>query len=384
MPQPDLILTPFAQDAPPSAVENIPEVRSPSDPLEKATWTQGFPGLTMIPLAAGGIPPRGQDVNGVLKAISEHVVFQGGGGQYKWSAEYVAAKGGYEKGAVIQSDDGLSSYVSAVDSNTINPNTTPGSIGNQWLSIGAGPREWIAETVPQAEAEALTSTTRRAWTAQRFGQALRGAAANATELLRGTLRIGTQAEVDAGVLDNVAVTPKKLSPSMTGSITLNGTTDNTVVMTNIVTELSLEVGDVIRIDAGAYNKLHTVESITDNSSIIVNYEHAGNRADGSLKLPDFTGQASVTRVAKWFNAPLGLGQDVVVTSKVGGTTYNGPPNRSSVVYFDTTAGTTNVVINGVPLERADVNGWGYGASITIPLGASYSITGGTVKIQEMR
>src|SRR5574344_1563865 len=99
-----------------------------------------------------------------------------------------------------------------------------------------------------------------------------------------------------------------LQPSITGSITLNGTTDNTVVMTDIVTELGLEVGDVIRIDTGAYNKLHTVESITDNSSIIVNYEHAGNRGNGTLKLPDFTGQATVTRVAKWFNAPLGLGQ----------------------------------------------------------------------------
>lgn len=147
MPQPDLILTPFAQDAPPSAVDNIPEARSPSDPLEKATWTQGFPGLTMIPLAAGGIPPRGQDVNGVLKAISEHVVFQGGGGQYKWSAEYVAAHGGYSAGAVIQSDDGLSSYVSSVDGNTINPNTTPGSIGNQWLASGGAAKADASTTI---------------------------------------------------------------------------------------------------------------------------------------------------------------------------------------------------------------------------------------------
>src|SRR5574344_3117130 len=124
-----------------------------------------------------------------------------------------------------------------------------------------------------------------------------------------------------------------LQPSITGSIILNGTTDNTVVMTDIVTKLSLEIGDVIRIVTGAYNKLHTVESITDNDSIIVNYEHAGNRADGSLKLPDFTGQATVTRIAKWFNAPIGMGQawQDVLRSRAANTTYTNTTGRPIMV-----------------------------------------------------
>ncbi len=66
-----------------------------------------------------------------------------------------------------------------------------------------------ALTATQADAEAGTNNVRR-MTALRVFQAIRSAAAVATEALRGVLRVGTQAEVDAGALDNVVVTPLKL------------------------------------------------------------------------------------------------------------------------------------------------------------------------------
>lgn len=141
--QPDLILVPFAQDAPAVNVDAIPVNLSPSDPPQAASWSQGFPTVTMTPLAAGGIPPRGQSFNGVLQDITEHLVYIGGGGQYRWSSAYVTAKGGYSIGDVIQADSGLLSYVSLVDNNDDNFNTNPSSIGPKW-------RAWAGAPIPDA------------------------------------------------------------------------------------------------------------------------------------------------------------------------------------------------------------------------------------------
>lgn len=152
-------------------------------------------------------------------------------------------------------------------------------------------------------------------------------------------------------------------PSMTGSATLNGTTGNTVQLTSIVTTLGLEVGDVIRIQYSGYDKLHTVESITNNNLIVVNYEHAGNRGDGSLKLADETATVTIKRIAKWYNAPTGLGQAWVnfTVSRNQGVDYTNTTGRTisvTITVRDATVGrniSMSVTVSGAVIAYATIS-----------------------------
>lgn len=132
MSQPKLITKPFADDALPGYVNEIPKENPVGAPEQNASWAVGFPPITMADLADGGLPPNGEDMNGVLRAITEHNLFIGGGGVYKFTSEYIADVGGYSKGAVLISDDKTALWMSIQDNNTQNFN---GETKNQWRRI---------------------------------------------------------------------------------------------------------------------------------------------------------------------------------------------------------------------------------------------------------
>lgn len=142
MAQPDLIIIPFASDALPGYVDSIPDTLPPGSDPQNASWENGFPPVTMTPLAAGGIPPRGQSFNGVLKAISEHTAYVGGGGQYTWSNEYVAKNGGYPKGAMLASVGYDGYWQNTVDLNASNPD----SGGAGWIQLSGRGSNFAIDT----------------------------------------------------------------------------------------------------------------------------------------------------------------------------------------------------------------------------------------------
>ncbi|WP_337228177.1 phage tail protein [Proteus faecis] len=120
MKNPKLISKPFAQNGQKNI---IPEKYETSMESNQATWDQGFGQITMLPVSAGGLPPKGQDFNGILNQMCETIVHISKGGVFKFSADYATAINGYPKGAILQSEDEKKYYQSLIDNNKVNFNT---------------------------------------------------------------------------------------------------------------------------------------------------------------------------------------------------------------------------------------------------------------------
>ena len=86
------------------------------------SWPLGFPTETQTPIAAGGTPPRRQDMNGALNWLSKHLLWtqQGGLWQYSPNADYEIGNIALENGSLyycIQPNGPASIVVSPSDDN---------------------------------------------------------------------------------------------------------------------------------------------------------------------------------------------------------------------------------------------------------------------------
>ena len=107
----------------------IQKVRQVGQDAEDFTWNDDAPLITMTKIKDGGKAPKGPDFNGVLNALSEHVIYGQNGGRYTWSQDVVKEFGGYSLGAIVQSDNTTREFRSLVDKNTVNPNN---GLGGAW------------------------------------------------------------------------------------------------------------------------------------------------------------------------------------------------------------------------------------------------------------
>lgn len=130
---PPVIPQPWATGNP-SLTNTIPNTTS-SPGL--ASWAQGFPADTMQPIVAGGVPPFGQDVNGLGLALSSHDYYVQAGETYPYQAAVSAALGGYGLGCILGSaTDPSVVWFNTIANNTSNPDATDGSAVG-WVSLFA-------------------------------------------------------------------------------------------------------------------------------------------------------------------------------------------------------------------------------------------------------
>ena len=118
--QPGKISLPFANSG---AKQPIPVASQVGIEDGRASYTDGFPPLTRTPLAAGGKPPFGTDMNGVLNAITAIQQWQSAGGTFMYDSVFATSVGGYPKGALVQKADSTGFWRCTVESNQSNPDT---------------------------------------------------------------------------------------------------------------------------------------------------------------------------------------------------------------------------------------------------------------------
>lgn len=115
---------PFGFGAGGSFIRTIPEASQIGIQDGAASLTTGFPPLNFLPTGAGGVPPFGADVNGILFESTSWDRWFSAGGPLPWDSAFSAAAGGYAQGAVVQSTVTLGLFwFSIVDDNPTNPDT---------------------------------------------------------------------------------------------------------------------------------------------------------------------------------------------------------------------------------------------------------------------
>lgn len=134
---------PFANSAGPDYIRTIPLASQIGINGGWASLTDGFPPLNFTPIAAGGIPPFGQDVNGILHQTTAWSQWQQAGAPVYYDAVFSAQIGGYPRGAMLSSAVTFGNFwMSTVDNNLSNPDTG----GANWITppgmMSPGTPQW--------------------------------------------------------------------------------------------------------------------------------------------------------------------------------------------------------------------------------------------------
>lgn len=119
---PAKIKTPFASTGAKNTIPELATGGTIADGL--AAMDSGFPSTTLTPRSAGGVPPHGEDFNGILYTMSAKLQASDAGAKYPFDATFSTSIGGYPNGAAVMSSDLAGEWLNTTDANSTNPEGT--------------------------------------------------------------------------------------------------------------------------------------------------------------------------------------------------------------------------------------------------------------------
>lgn len=118
---------PFGANAGAGFIRSIPTASQIGIQAGAASLSDGFPPVNFQPVASGGVPPFGEDVNGILHQCSSWDQWVSAGGPVIYDPIFAVAIGGYPKGAVLMSSGLTFEWLNQTEGNTTNPDSVASS-----------------------------------------------------------------------------------------------------------------------------------------------------------------------------------------------------------------------------------------------------------------
>jgi hypothetical protein len=128
---------PFANNAGAGFIRPIPQAHQAATSSDApASLYDGFPTETFAPVSSGGIPPAGEDFNGILNQITAWARWLSAGVPAQFDSAFASAIGGYPKFTILASATPGKLWQSTAENNATDPDG--GSAAN-WQALTTAP-----------------------------------------------------------------------------------------------------------------------------------------------------------------------------------------------------------------------------------------------------
>ena len=191
---------PFANAAGGAYIRPVPTASQLPGTPGAASLTDGFTPVTFLDILAGGIPPDGRDVNGLLKQMTAWLRWEQSGAPHHYDSAFSTAIGGYPLGAVLTSEAAPGIFwISTAENNASNPDTG----GADWTTLQAMANTWTGVQSHTAPVVLSNNTALQGKnTSGTAFQILKVDVLNKTALFSGSG--GFRVSNDAGTIDIIA------------------------------------------------------------------------------------------------------------------------------------------------------------------------------------